>query len=256
MRSFNTLLVLLLALASARGEWAVESTQADLSRGGLVEHRRLVLREGEARATVDLAIFSPQEATLRVIDNANGSDSLADAMQRGDCIAGVNGGYFDPADAPIGLMISDGRLVAPQQKARLLGGVVTVLDGRVQIRRSAEFTMDKRLRAARQCGPFLVDGGKAVAGLNDTRAARRTFVATSGKQHALIGFCSAVTLAQLGDLLAAVELAPQTKIQRALNLDGGSSSGFWFAGAHDIFSVRERKTVRDFVAIVALPPRP
>jgi len=40
------------------------------------------------------------------------------------------------------------------------------------------------------------------------------------------------------------------KIQRTLNLDGGSSSAFWFADEGKPFSISEQKTVRDFVAIV------
>jgi hypothetical protein len=35
-----------------------------------------------------------------------------------------------------------------------------------------------------------------------------------------------------------------------LNLDGGSSSAFWFAGEHGVLSISELKTVRDFVAVV------
>ena len=96
-----------------------------------------------------------------------------------------------------------------------------------------------------QCGPFLVDGGKPVAGLNNTRPARRTFVLTSGPERAAVGFCSTVTLAQLGDILA----TPELKTQRALNLDGGSSSAFSFAGEHGVFSISEQKTVRDFVIV-------
>jgi len=33
-------------------------------------------------------------------------------------------------------------------------------------------------------------------------------------------------------------------------MDGGSSSAFWFAGEHGAFSVREQKSVRDYLAIV------
>jgi len=40
------------------------------------------------------------------------------------------------------------------------------------------------------------------------------------------------------------------EMARALNLDGGSSSAFWFAGREDTVSLPEQKTVRDFVAIV------
>ena len=39
-----------------------------------------------------------------------------------------------------------------------------------------------------------------------------------------------MTLAQLGKILATPGIVPDLKVQRALNLDGGSSSAFWFAG--------------------------
>ena len=46
-------------------------------------------------------------------------------MARAKAIAGVNGGYFDPEDAPVGLLMSDGRVLAPLRKAKLLSGVST-----------------------------------------------------------------------------------------------------------------------------------
>lgn len=200
-------------------------------------------------ATLDLALFSPKTATLRVVDRPAADDELAAVMQRENGIAGVNGGYFHPDYAPVGLLISDGRVVAPQQKARLLSGVVSVVNGRVLIQRAAEFSAKSKPTAARQCGPFLVDGGKAVPTLNDVRAARRTFVLTAG-DRAAIGFCSHVTLAQLGALLATPDVIGTGKVQRALNLDGGSSSGFWFAGERGPFAISEQKTVRDYLAVV------
>jgi hypothetical protein len=94
-----------------------------------------------------------------------------------------------------------------------------------------------------------VEGSQPVAGLNDARPARRTFVATGGSDRAAIGFCSDVTLAQLGKILATPGVAPDLKVERALNLDGGSSSAFWFAGERGSFSISEQKAVRDFVAV-------
>jgi hypothetical protein len=103
--------------------------------------------------------------------------------------------------------------------------------------------------AALQCGPFLVDGGTPVPGLNATRPARRTFVLTAGRDRAAIGLSSPVTLAQMGEILATAPLASELKVQRALNLDGGSSSAFWFAGPRGPFSISEQKTVRNFVLV-------
>ena len=98
-----------------------------------------------------------------------------------------------------------------------------------------------------QCGPFLLDGGKPVAYLDDTRAARRTFALTTTDRQAAIGYCNAVTLARLARVLAALS---QLNVARALNLDGGSSSAFWCRAAEKTVSVPEIKMVRDFVAIV------
>ncbi|HET9800912.1 MAG TPA: phosphodiester glycosidase family protein, partial [Chthoniobacterales bacterium] len=96
-----------------------------------------------------------------------------------------------------------------------------------------------------------VDLGKSVRGLESSKMARRTFAAVSSGDKAALGFCSDVTLADLSSILAIVTI-PDFKIQRALNLDGGSSSAFWFKRANgSAFSIAELKPVRDFVAIVA-----
>jgi exopolysaccharide biosynthesis protein len=243
------LAIVVLSAAVARAEWTIVPSESEFSTGRRVEHRHVVAQSGTGiKATADLAVFSMKTATLRVIDRPGANDELAAVMARENCIAGVNGGYFDPDYAPVGLLISDGRIVAPQQKAKLLSGVVSVVNGRVLVQRAAEFSAKSKPTAARQCGPFLVDGGKAVPGLNDTRVAR-TFVAVAG-DRAAIGFCSHVTLAQLAGLLATNGIIGESKAQRALNLDGGSSSGFWFAGERAPFSISEQKTVRDYVGVV------
>jgi exopolysaccharide biosynthesis protein len=242
-----TAAILVLSLAAARGEWTVGSSETERSFVPGVEHRRIVLGEAVAgnEATLDLALVSTKNATLRVVDNPTGSDDLAAVMRRTRGVAGVNGGYFDPQDAPVGLLVSEGKLIAPFRKARLLSGVLVVTKTRVDLLRSSEYSSRKNVIAAVQCGPFLVDGGKPIAGLDNKRPARRTFVLTTGSDRVALGFCSTVTLAQLADILA----TPELKTQRALNLDGGSSSAFWFAGERGAFSIAEQKTVRDFVIV-------
>ncbi len=127
---------------------------------------------------------------------------------------------------------------------------MVVSDGRIELLRVAEYFAKRTVTAALQCGPFLVDRGRPVPSLNNTRPARRTFIATGGFDRAAIGLSSDVTLAELGKILATPEIAPDLKVQRALNLDGGSSSAFWFAGERGAFSISEQKSVRDFVAVV------
>lgn len=244
-------IALCLFVASARGEWSVVSTETEKGSSTSVERRHVVLTESGTgdSATLEIAGFANKAATVRVIDNPAGEDDLAAAMRRSRALAGVNGGYFDPQNAPVGLVISDGKMIAPFRKARLLSGVLVVTKSRVELLRSAEYSPRKNASAALQCGPFLVDGGVPVPGLNNTRAARRTFFFTSGPDRAGMGYCSHVTLAQLGEILATPRLAGDGKIQRALNLDGGSSSAFWFSGKDGPFSISEQKMVRNFVVI-------
>jgi hypothetical protein len=244
-------LFLLVAAPTTHADWKATAAETDSAYAGL-QHRHVVLENPASggRAIVELALLDRKQSRLRVIDNANGKDSLSNAMQRERCVAGVNGGYFDPGFAPIGLRIVDGKATARLQRARLLSGVLTSSLRGIEIMRVGEFSRQRKFDAAVECGPFLVDLGLRVRGLDDTRPARRTFAAAARGGRAALGFCTEVSLAQLAEILSSVSLAENFKIWRAMNLDGGSSSAFWFANEDDSFSISERKAVRDFVAVV------
>ena len=254
MRKPSAVLVaLFVAAAGARGQWHIVSGTTEASAVAGIEHRQVVIQDprNSARATVDIALIAAKSGKLRVIDNRNGADGLADAMRRENCLAGVNGGYFDPNFKPIGLLIADGAIVSPLTRARLLTGVLCASSNGIEIVRLREFSQKRKLDAAVECGPFLIDLGKRIRGLDDTRSARRTFAALARGGKAALGVCSDVTLAQLSDVLSNVGLRDDFQIWRALNLDGGSSSAFWFARREgNAFSVPEEKRVRDFVAVV------
>ena len=254
MAKLNAALLLFLSLAAldARAAWIEKGLNDENSPGPDLVHRYFVVENSETgeRASVELALFPTKLFTLRVIDQpAEPRNYLAEVMRRERCLAGVNGGYFDPDYRAIGLLIVDGKMIAPLQRARLLSGILAASQRGIQIVRVAEFSRKQKLQAAVQCGPFLVDSGNRVPGLEATRSARRTFAAIGSGHRAAVGFCSDVTLDDLGRILASS--GGDFKVQRALNLDGGSSSAFWFkrkTGAP--FSVPERKAVRDFVAVV------
>ena len=248
--SLRAAFLLLLLAHSGQAAWTISSSENETAAAAGIEHRRVVLANNANgdEARLDIALFSTKTAMVRVIDNPGG-DELAEVMRRLRGVAGVNGGYFDPQNAPVGLVIADGKSMAPFRKAKLLSGVLVVNKSRVELLRAPEYSSRKTATAALQCGPFLVDGGKAVPGLNNTRPARRTFFFTSGSDRAGMGLCSSVTLAELGEILATPRLTGDVKLQRALNFDGGSSSAFWFAGERGAFSIGEYKTVRNFVIV-------
>lgn len=253
MRKLSSFALLLIFLARAtHAQWTQISNQTEASPARGLEHRYIVMEDSNSgeRASLELALFSAKACRLRVVDRPNEPrPDLDEAMPRGNFLAAVNGGYFDPEYNPIGLLIVDGTVVAPLQKARLLSGVLSASAKKIQISRVSEFSLNQKPDAAVECGPMLVDLGKPVHGLESTKVARRTFVATGSGDKAALGFCSDVTLADLSNILSIVAIS-DFKIQRALNLDGGSSSAFWFKRANgSAFSISEQKSVRDFVTI-------
>ncbi|HEX4707991.1 MAG TPA: phosphodiester glycosidase family protein [Candidatus Udaeobacter sp.] len=248
MLKLRTLVLLFAAVVpAAHAQWKVVSVQSEPGRAG-AEHRHLVFENAAngQRADVDVAIFSSKSCTLRVMDNPEG-ERLASVVKRDGYVCGVNGGYFDENFKPIGLRVVNGESVAPLQRARLITGVLLASSRGVQIVRARDFSQRQKLGAAIQCGPFLVDSSQPVRGLNDSAPARRTFAATGRSDRALVGVSSEVSLANLAKILAAADL----NMQRAMNLDGGSSTAFWFARENgSAFSIPEYKSVRDFVAVV------
>jgi exopolysaccharide biosynthesis protein len=250
--NFAWAVLLLLAItASAHAEWKILSAESEPGRSGF-EHRHVVVEDAAAaqRVAVDVAVFSAKSAALRVIDNPDGQ-SLATVMKREKCACGVNGGYFDPEFKPIGLRVADGTTFSPSRRARLITGILLQSDRGIDVVRVGEFSRTKKIVAAIQSGPFLVEGNKRIRGLNDSQLARRTFAGIATNDRALLGVCSGVSLAELANILATAPIVADSKIQRAMNFDGGSSSAFWFAREHaSAFSISGQKPVRDFVAVV------
>jgi hypothetical protein len=251
VRKLSGALFLLIVATAARAEWKTISTKTEPAAAAGLEHRHISVENSETsdRAIVDLAIFPAKSFALRLIDNPNGDKSLADTTEREKCLAGVNGGYFDPAFAPIGLRISEGKVLAPLRRARLLTGILASVPAGIRILRIREFSARSKIDAAIESGPMIVDLGERVRGLDNTRTARRTFAAVDRRDRAVLGLSSEVTLADLANILAD-QFASDFKAQRALNLDGGSSSAFWFKRKDGTaFSIPEQKTVRDFVGV-------
>jgi exopolysaccharide biosynthesis protein len=247
----RTLVLLFAVTSGAQAEWKVLPTESEAGRAG-IEHRHVVVEDAAAgqRVAVDVAVFSAKSAALRVIDNPDGQ-SLGAVMKREKCVCGVNGGYFDTEFKPIGLRVGDGTTFSPLRRARLITGIELQSDRGIDVVRVSEFSLAKKIIAAIQAGPFLVEGSKRIRGLNNSQVARRTFAGIDTNNRAFLGVCSDVSLAKLANILATAPITADSKVRRAMNLDGGSSSAFWFAReGGSAFSIAGQKPVRDFVGVV------
>jgi exopolysaccharide biosynthesis protein len=137
------------------------------------------------------------------------------------------------------------------QKAKLLSGIFYVKDGRPRLARTREFPGTKGIEQAIQCGPFLVDGGRTVTGLDDVRTAARTFVFSCGPLVWGFGICRSVTLEEMGDILAQTAIVPDHHVIRALNFDGGSSTTFYVRTHGGIIFSEGRPVVSNYLVVKA-----
>lgn len=126
-------------------------------------------------------------------------------------------------------MIAQGERINRLETAKLLSGVIYSDERGIHLLRRAHFRDRAGITALLQSGPYLVEGGRAVAGLSSEGAHRRTFIATDWRGHWVIGATpTAVSLADLAAVLAVPGALIDWPVDRAINLDGGSSTGFFF----------------------------
>lgn len=249
-RSLALCFLACLARVAVGAGWHVADLRDEGSPLISLLHRHVELEQAQtgSHISLDLALFSQNSCRLRIIDNRDGSSDLPAVIGRGpDFFAAINGGYFDEQFAPLGLRLVDGKITSRLTRGRLLTGVIGC-NGITRIFRVGEFSFDHKWQNALECGPLLVDFARTVHGLESSRVARRTFAATGSKDRVALGFCPKATLADLGSILA-VALG-DFKVDRALNLDGGSSSAFYFKAQDGrVLYYPEEKPVRDFIAV-------
>ena len=250
MRTLRLVVLLCLLLpASLFAEWRVLERQPSEPGDGVPS--RVKVTDGSSTANLILIVFHPSAFGLRVVNNDGWRyPSVADAAASTDAVAGVNGGYFQADGTPVGLLISDGRTVHKLETAKLLSGVFFVRDGKPGLVRSSRFARMKNVTQAIQCGPFLLEDGKAVTGLNNARSAPRTFIFTASNSLWGFGICRSVTLAEMGQIMAVPDLLGRASVASALNLDGGSSTQFWARSGDDVIRSSTLAVVANYLLLV------
>lgn len=222
---------------------------------GLIYSKAGAIRPaGGKQVTAHLALFTSRDFRLEVVDLGTSPPAigLADALRANGCVAGVNGGFFHPDWTPSGLVISAGRRINRLETARLLSGVIYG-DGRgIHLVRRLRFQDHPGITALLQSGPLLVEGARAVPGLSTSDPNRRSFIATDWHGNWALGATlSRLSLAELAGSLAATGALLPWRVDRALNLDGGSSTGFFFEGRAEGTPVllEPRKRVRNLLGV-------
>lgn len=246
------LLAWLAALSPAAASWTpgALTERAELPGPALVWERSVTAGSRTVRLTG--VSFSVRDCTLRVVDNPPPSlMSLAEALAASGAVAGVNGGYFHKDFRPLGLLVAGGEPLHGFERAKLLSGVLAVTDQKISLLRAGDYTTRLPVRDALQAGPWLVEKGRVISGLNGEKLARRTVVATDGGDRWVLLVTSPVTLAEAGAVLALPDLMPGWTVRDALNLDGGSSTALLaLRDGQAVVDIPSFGSVRNYLAIV------
>ncbi len=204
---------------------------------------------------IEAYFFHERNEALIVLDEGNTKPlygSLEIAMRKESCIAGVNGGYFsaDEQRTPLGLVRHNHKTIHTLSTgAFTVAGIVYDTGNKILIERSHKLsTAVQHIKEAVQGGPFLIEKGSVISGLDNTKSAKRTFIATDGRGRWCLATTSPLTLKKLAIWLNKPGTLGKFKVHTALNLDGGTSTALWVAHPH-IYKT-PFKAVRNYVGIV------
>lgn len=193
---------------------------------------------GPAQAELKLVFFDEQHCLLRVASNASRKTAQPlDAMGRSlQAVAICNGGYFHAGGdfGPAGLEIVQGTRTDKFTGGDWVGGLM-VKQGKAALVWEPEFRDAPDITDFVQCSPWLVsDGGVtpvAQAAAQSDTPNHRTFIMTDQAGHWAIGVCKRLRWLELAHVLVTPGIITEMKVKRALNLDGGPSTGLWCRSA-------------------------
>lgn len=191
-------------------EPGVERFDAKVAASGVAARLVLWRFSPESNWSWSLATSTAPQAVSAWVDKGGSSTLFA-----------VNAGYFHEDGSPSGWVSVTGerwgkRFFDPEKSGIVtLGARPTVLLGTVP---TSTVVVD-----AFQSYPFLLKGGRRAFAQETGQYARRTFVATDAENRWYVGVVpnEPITLFQLATLLEAMPI----RWNRALNLDGGPSTG-------------------------------
>lgn len=244
----SALLILFLLLNSYGGDWQPgELKELGILPGGAKVWEQ-TLHSSNGTAHLSAVVYGARDYDTVVVDNpVSAPTRLAAAAFAAGGVAGCNASYFHSDGRPLGLVVIGGETAHSFERAKLLSGIFANRKSRLEIVRAGDFKMGDDVRQAVQGGPWLVESGSMISGLDDTKRARRTIIANDGRGNWALLATSPVSLSQAAAMLSTPDLGSNFTVKNALNLDGGSSTALW---AKDTpLSIPEFGTVRNFLVI-------
>lgn len=191
-----------------------------------IEYRALTTPFNGSLVPLNLMRFDPAQVLFQVGYAPHAPRWLADWCGQPGVLAAINGGFFDQAYQSTALVIQQGVVSGSSYEGQ--GGMFALdVGGVLSLRHLADqpYAPDEPLLEAMQGWPMLIKGGAvAYTPPTDLERARRSAVAmdTAGRVLFIVAPTSDFTLSELAMWLHLSDL----ELDAAVNLDGGSSTGF------------------------------
>lgn len=227
------LLCLLALTCSAQAQqWRLVSSSkaAPLGYGAMYVVKQIA---GPAKAEIRLVLFDERQCAMHVVANSDPKTAwpLDDMGHAKKALAVCNGGYFNPGGdfGPVGLEIAEGIRSGKPVMDQWFGGLM-VKQGKASLIWSNEFQDAPDISEFVQCSPWLVSEGRVwpvPPSKEPEPRNNRTFIMTDAAGRWAIGTCKRTGLLELAHILVTPGIITEMKVNRALNLDGGPSTGLW-----------------------------
>jgi uncharacterized protein YigE (DUF2233 family) len=176
------------------------------------------------------------------------SASVRDLGERSRALLAINGGFFSPDPAPLGLRVQGGR-----QRHRLKNtswwGVFSVVQGRPRIHPQWQYRASRRTSMAIQSGPRLVVNG-SIPTLKPGTAQRSALgIDRQGRVLIVATENAPMTTTALAKLLQSPVADGGFNCRHALNLDGGRSTQIYARIGNFRLNVPNLSSITDAVIV-------
>jgi hypothetical protein len=227
------LLCLLLLTCSARAQqWRlVSSSKAEPLGHGVQSVIKQIA--GPTKAEIRIVMFDEKQCDLHVVANSDPRTAwpLDEIGHARKALAVCNGGYFNVSGnfGPVGMEIAEGTRSEKFVAGEWVGGLM-VRQGKASLVWSNEFQDAPDISEFVQCSPWLVSEGRiwpVSPGKEPEPRNNRTFIMTDAAGRWAIGTAKRTGLLELAHILITPGIITEMKVNRALNLDGGPSTGLW-----------------------------
>ncbi|MCB1277501.1 phosphodiester glycosidase family protein [Prosthecobacter sp.] len=252
------LLCLLMLTCHAQGQWRLESSSkaASVGHGAVYVVKQI---SGPAKAEIRLVVFDEKQCRLRVVVNSDRKTALSlDELGLAEnALAVCNGGYFHAGGdfGPAGLEIAGGVRQDKFTAGPWVGGLMVKQDNASLVWEN-EFRDSPDITEFLQCSPWLISEGRvwpAPPSKEPEQRNHRTFIITDTEGRWAIGTCKRTGLLELAHILITPGIISELKVTRALNLDGGPSTGLWCRSADG--RTQFEKPGWDVRNVIAVVPR-